>query len=833
MNPDPFMFSNNYQSCISDTHVAIPFGSDPSVASPDLRVMGFDGAPSDPATTFCRGWKLTAPVSSSLCDLKAMFTGSLSYDKATKILTLRIIDPVLSNAVRHTKPLWFFTPDEVVYEGINTDDLKRTLLAQNVSWLTNFASWGSMVEDLLTNDTQLPIKAGSPLVTIAGTTDDRVRTYVVRGRQTSWGPEHLDINLSSFLATFPEFFHSLSSHSLAELLQQVTWPLWSGGHIRYVEETSAATVTAAAHGGPAVDYFTDPTKPARDLKEAIQYASDYDTVLIADTSVYTEGEIIIDKPLTVTGLVHHDPTAAGFSPSSFPRIRPHGGSGRVFRIASSGNLPVAICHLTIEGGSTSSATVPTAIGGAGVAILDSDRVLIERCCIRNNTTSISSAGSTNFLTKLDALIASLSDSTKKTFLTILRGYIVSTGMPLSISNWALGGQSFGAGVCFGWSNGYIRKCLVKDNTVGGRGGGIAVVGYGWPTVEDCVISHNGPNTSGRRDGGGIALEVSIPDKVSRDLRISDILDGIIDYLRGMGVLDISEFLLRANFSSIANLPSIVTSDSEKKTLISVVLKAAIGTVKWNFFDEDHIELARNNYAYFNNNTVEHNDAQDDGGGIYASVLSRTVFTGNTVSNNEAHGGGGGGVRATMGSDIVLKNNIIYSNTCQGGTKGPGGGGLSLRNVGCEVYATPYGSAQINNNICTNWAGGGIFSETTDEGDVLAQKLPGMWQAILTEVFDFDKSRLLIKDGAEVKNNTATNTAHGKGGGIYVLRGNELGVRDLEIEIEDFNLNITGNTAHEASSQKMRLVDIDNGVDIGDTDADFTAQIDGTTFKYEN
>jgi hypothetical protein len=50
-------------------------------------------------------------------------------------------------------------------------------------------------------------------------------------------------------------------------------------------------------------------------------------------------------------------------------------------------------------------------------------------------------------------------------------------------------------------------------------------------IDFCTISHNNPNSTGRRDGGGIGLEVSISDRTSRSLRTEDLLDSLIPYLR--------------------------------------------------------------------------------------------------------------------------------------------------------------------------------------------------------------------------------------------------------------------------------------------------------------
>src|SRR5581483_1269864 len=85
------------------------------------------------------------------------------------------------------------------------------------------------------------------------------------------------------------------------------------------------------------------------------------------------------------------------------------------------------------------------------------------------------------------------------------------------TNHAITGQAFGGGLATVWASPTISHCLFTGNAANGRGGGLAVTGYGWPSLAGCVVDRNTTLSAGRCDGGGIGCEVAVPSKLGRDL----------------------------------------------------------------------------------------------------------------------------------------------------------------------------------------------------------------------------------------------------------------------------------------------------------------------------
>src|SRR5438093_11617351 len=95
-----------------------------------------------------------------------------------------------------------------------------------------------------------------------------------------------------------------------------------------------------------------------------------------------------------------------------------------------------------------------------------------------------------------------------------------------------------------------------------------------------------------------------------------------------------------------------------------------------------MERARKQSVMVSKCKITGNQAYDDGGGIYASVLSRVKVEATEISGNTAQNGAGGAIRASMGSDLEIVGCTLRMNkTATGiGSPRPGGGGIASRNT---------------------------------------------------------------------------------------------------------------------------------------------------------
>ena len=137
-----------------------------------------------------------------------------------------------------------------------------------------------------------------------------------------------------------------------------------------------------------------------------------------------------------------------------------------------------------------------------------------------------------------------------------------------------------------------------------------------------------------------------------------------------------------------------------------------------------------------NNEISYNTVPRDGGGIHIYLASAEI-DGNTFSYNVASGepkAEGGAIKATLSTDVTIKNNTIQNNTA-----GFAGGGI-------YVFGT---NAEIINNQVTDNDGGGFAGGIGAENQIA-----------------FGNQTVKINENY-IKNNTATK----KGGGIHTFMEN--------------------------------------------------------------
>ena len=608
-------------------------------------------------------------------------------------------------------------------------------------------------------------------------------------------------------------------------------------------------------GQTGVAAYSTPSRPAARLEDALKVAMAEETIVVLDASEYAEGELVIDKPLTLTsaklGIIKEMPNSVRYRSGSLPRLVPtKGRPQRVLRIQFAKDARpgrVVVSGFEIANGTASNTPGDPVWGvGGGIAVADLDDVLIKNCYISDNKTvgiPLRTYSTATFkdtvINRLTDIIQALpgSDPGIAQLISVPARKALDQQMPSSRVNSPLFGQCFGGGVCFAWSSGRIEGCGIVKNHANGRGSGIAVIGYGWPTITGCLIRENSSGDQGfaRRDGGGIGAEISVPEKLGRNVMEADLLKALTDWLATVPTLSL---LARVGVATILGLIRAVQAGklSAKEVVLKILYifaRAYLLTQRWSSWSKASIESARTRAIQVSGCKIEHNNVFDDGGGIYCSVLSRLAIDGSGVINNNARLGGGGGIRMSMGSDLTLSSTAIVENRSNG--ESVGGGGLAVRNGAVTISGSSSAHSTFRNNQAGRWAGGGLLLESKSEGNLAG--IPDMWHGILIDVFEFSNMTVKIDEFCETTGNKAGTTpgaaCHGQGGGIYILHVDFPDAADLHIEIKEFARNFTGNSAssktllgkkpihpcHQISkvTDQIALIDLASHVDDGDTD----------------
>ncbi len=636
--------------------------------------------------------------------------------------------------------------------------------------------------------------------------------------------------------------------------------------------------------------FTSATKPARTVAAALKAAKAGDTVEVQGAASYAEDELVIDKALTLVSTYAAanpsvDPTAPSFDPRLLPELTAKPGARhRVLRIAGTPATrgtagPVRVRGLRIHGGHAVHTAGEPALGaGGGIAVIDIDAVQIERCSVTGNQTetaplppwpeadrlalratvldlvgeivSPTAEQATNALIDAANIVLKLRGQPPlkhldraKILAEIGKDFDAKLG-PGRPNSW-LAGQAFGGGIATIWASPTVRDCLVKGNVAEGRGAGLAVVGYGWPTIERCWFDANRSGNQGRRDGGGIGCEVTLPGKLPRNLSEVDLVRFLIartnavkaaigSPLSYLGVMEIVRFALwlanpvgphpvARGLKGIL-LELIAGHFEEAGNLVLYYLAtSALSKDRWLAWQQDEVERARKTAIAISDCRLTKNRCDDDGGGLYASVMSRVKVSKSQFKQNLADGGGGGGIRLTMGSAGEIDGCEISGNTAL--VYDPkdkivaGGGGLSVRNVDLILTGTRIGGLGANvaadSNVCNDHAGGGLCFQADTEGNLAG--IPDFWTTIMREVFEVDALEVQISSDCRITGNGAGYdlarhplgaTRKAKGGGVWVLQGTFPDAPRVDLRIERVAKTVTGNraqTAHYSSKVVDGLV----------------------------
>jgi hypothetical protein len=604
---------------------------------------------------------------------------------------------------------------------------------------------------------------------------------------------------------------------------------------------------------------------------AVRAAAPGDTVEVQDAATYREPELVIDKALTLVSSYalanpNLDPTAAGFRLQALPALTIRGGAHhRVLRIIGTPTThdtigPIRVRGFRISGGHAVHTSSDPALGaGGGIAIVDADDVRIERCAITNNRTEtaplapwpeadrvalrtalvelvgeiVSPFGVRAVNNLIDVANRILGALGRPTFAHLDRARILAdvardfdAMLPSGRPNSWLAGQAFGGGIATVWASPVVRNCLLRGNVAEGRGAGLAVVGYGWPRIEGCWFDQNRSGEKGRRDGGGIGCEISLPGKMPRDLSEADLARFLASKIAAvkatigspwssLSASDLISFVGGGGSGPVSRgLRAVLLELIDRKTAeaarhaLYYLAGSALNRYRWDAWKEVEIQLARANQIAISGCRFTGNRATDDGGGFYASVLSRVTIAESSFSENLA-GGCGGAVRLSMGSGGQISQCVMTGNTAlvddPQGKLVAGGGAIAARNADLELVGTQIGGSRggvsRDSNVCSDHAGGGIAFQADSEGSLAG--VPDLWTTIMREVFGVSSLTVTVRSDCTIKGNGAGyddahrplgRTRKAKGGGIWAIQTNFPDAPRLRMRIEQMPWVVTGNQA---------------------------------------
>ena len=390
--------------------------------------------------------------------------------------------------------------------------------------------------------------------------------------------------------------------------------------------TEAATVTVCPAG-------CDETT----IQGAAHNANPGDTIQILSVLPHTEGNIFLNRDLTIEGLgelhtIIQADAAVGTA------------TGPVFVVTNGAN--VTMIALTVRRGVSSE--------GGGIRILDGSVTLDNVTVIENR--AVNSGGgiyvaATGSLETNGATI----ESNHSGFIgggVAAEGPVEMNATDVTSNSVDATGDGEGGGI---WSAStlVLRSCRLDSNRADagtlndkGSGGGLFFEGPDL-LIEDSSISSNAADTplygSGFAKGGGL-------------------------HLTGTGAATVRRTAIRSNTAHIG-----AGLYSENETLI--VEDCTISNNNANVSSGGGMELetvSATSVVRILHSTISENEAYWAGGGLYIVTLGRVLISNSTISGNIA-GGLGGGI-ADWHTGVEIASSTITDNTADADANGTGDGG---------------------------------------------------------------------------------------------------------------------------------------------------------------
>ena len=668
----------------------------------------------DGTWTFSRGLSFDMPEASPSAPLLAMTVGSIRYLAGAagapgRVVLARGDGPSTTVArARGVLPAWYPQPGFVVYENVPADSARTAVVL-------------ALKQDKERDRASKRLKAAAldAGVPDAGGPDAGVRTApTVEQLADLWLADRIPLGVSvkagatvgtcgpgaagrrsatvlliERVDPAPVLFHNPAYH--LALWDAQGWI--AAGNALLPAQTDiggpvagTGTVLFVAKAGSAAPPFATPATASKTISAALAEAADGDTVLVADTGTYAES-VEITKAVSLTSTSTKKATSA--SPG-YPTID-GGKTRRPIRISGITSGTAHVSRFAVVNGFAKDGNSHGA--GGGILVERVHNAVISSCVVSRNQ----SGG----------------------------GGIFSEG--------------YGGGICTYHASPAIVGCLVEGNRAMGRGAGIGVWGYGWPSIFDCVVQSNAPE---RVKNGG-----SSPEDIVRANNHRGDGGGIAVTICANSIEDLGT--LRT--TTLADLPR-----------------------RW---DPAQLAQARANQVRIVRTKIQGNDSNDDGGGLYVSIASNVLLADVVITNNRA-ANNGGGIRVTMRSELRIRGGRVSNNTSNKDAvvdMTNAGGGISSRNTTLLELR----GVQVLDNHARGFAGGGVYFISSDEGDLKptwtiwdGTPPPFDWNNVLLHpsLFAFDRAVLQIDGASSIAGNEAAKLPGqsgdpGKGGGLYVLR----------------------------------------------------------------
>lgn len=445
--------------------------------------------------------------------------------------------------------------------------------------------------------------------------------------------------------------------------------------------------------------------------------------------VLTNGEIPIDKSLTVTGNGLANTSINGNSAS------------RIFNITS-GN--VILNDLTLTNG--------LADNGGAIAISNAE-LIINAATISNNVANGASGSGGAIWVNTGGDLSVFNSSISGNRANRAGGGIESVaGTNVTLTNVSLNGNNAGVAPAVaapgnggglhitGAGTAEITGGTVNNNTAAAEGGGLWN-GSGTMEITGTTISQNTASGIAADNGGGGIYNLNGGTLTIENATISNnAANGTSG--SGGGILNDVGAMLTISDSNISGNTSNRAGGGIENNAGTITLTDVNITGNTTFNSPGNgggIHITGAGTANITDGTVSNNTAGAEGGGLWNGTGTMTV-NGTTISANTASGAGadqgGGGIYNLNGGNLVVTNATITLNVANG-TLGSGGG--ILNDVGSQLSVT---DSEISQNSAIR-AGGGIEDNS------------GTSNIILTNV--------------NLDNNTVTGPP-GNGGGLHITGG---------------------------------------------------------------
>jgi hypothetical protein len=423
--------------------------------------------------------------------------------------------------------------------------------------------------------------------------------------------------------------------------------------------------------------------------------------------------------------------------------------------------------------------------GGGVAVIECNNVILSKNEIRENEVTGEHAKGGGGIAIADSIRINLRDNQVR-------------------QNCVEGSSGQGGGIGVFSSEAEISKNTIEENVTVNFGGGIAVISSRYVTIANNVIggatANQGNRVTGQSldvadaifyanpQGGGGGIGIYGELNHSTEVKIKDNHIRHNEAHRGGGI----EFYAYSYGEVDHN--TIEHNKTRNPNPTGFLKGGDGGGIAINHIATNRTEAERQRPIALIDNTIEHNEAGDDGGGLYATAGADVRLSGSfqKIRNNTARSNGGG-IRISFGTKLRIIDGEVSNNCANLGGGNEGGGGIAVRNSKAQLQL-----CDVKGNSVDNFGGGGVYVSLLDQeswGDLI----PGVPTPndMLQNAFLFDKGEIEVLS-CTVENNEAKEN-RGAGGGLYVVYDK------YDVRVHILNTKLTPNPANHTESVKRKNI----------------------------